>query len=239
MKTLKSKEDEVVLDDFVKSATNAAEFQQEIKNQIKYFLYEWAKGVIPYCSEQRISEIINNVYKDLLTCPIISIFFGFNKEKNTIELSAGVINLIINELTEEELDYVQYWFVNRYIPVYKQTYAQALQEVKNGKKETHWMWWIFPQMRGLGKSERSQFYGIPDRDQARLFLEHPYLGKHLIEITQAVFDSDKTPYEIFGADVIKFRSCMKLFASLENTNKIFKQIINKNHWLSNCSKLIL
>lgn len=231
MKTLKSKEDEVVLDDFVKSATNAAEFQQEIKNQIKYFLYEWAKGVIPYCSEQRISEIINNVYKDLLTCPIISIFFGFNKEKNTIELSAGVINLIINELTEEELDYVQYWFVNRYIPVYKQTYAQALQEVKNGKKETHWMWWIFPQMRGLGKSERSQFYGIPDRDQARLFLEHPYLGKHLIEITQAVFDSDKTPYEIFGADVIKFRSCMKLFASLENTNKIFKQIINKTHWL--------
>ena len=231
MKTLKSKEDEVVLDDFVKSATNAAEFQQEIKNQIKYFLYEWAKGVIPYCSEQRISEIINNVYKDLLTCPIISIFFGFNKEKSTIELSAGVINLIINELTEEELDYVQYWFVNRYIPVYKQTYAQALQEVKNGKKETHWMWWIFPQMRGLGKSERSQFYGIPDRDQARLFLEHPYLGKHLIEITQAVFDSDKTPYEIFGADVIKFRSCMKLFASLENTNKIFKQIINKNHWL--------
>lgn len=231
MKTLKSKEEEVVLDDFVKSATNAAEFQQGIKNQIKYFLYEWAKGVIPYCSEQRISEIINNVYKDLLTCPIISVFFGFNKEKNTIELSAGVINLIINELTEEELDYVQYWVVNRYIPVYKQTYAQALQEVKNGKKETHWMWWIFPQMRGLGKSERSQFYGIPDRDQARLFLEHPYLGKHLIEITQAVFDSDKTPYEIFGADVIKFRSCMKLFASLENTNKIFKQIINKNHWL--------
>ena len=231
MKTLKSKEEEVVLDDFVKSATNAAEFQQEIKNQIKYFLYEWAKGVIPYCSEQRISEIINNIYKDLLTYPIISVFFGFNKEKNTIELSAGVINLIINELTEEELDYVQYWFVNRYIPVYKQTYAQALQEVKNGKKETHWMWWIFPQMRGLGKSERSQFYGIPDRDQARLFLEHPYLGKHLIEITQAVFDSDKTPYEIFGADVIKFRSCMKLFASLENTNKIFKQIINKNHWL--------
>lgn len=231
MKTLKSKEDEVVLDDIVNRATNAAELQQEIKNQIKYFLYEWAKGVIPYCSEQRISEIINNVYKDLLTCPIISIFFGFNKEKNTIELSAGVINLIINELTEEELDYVQYWFVYRYIPVYKQTYAQALQEVKNGKKETHWMWWIFPQMRGLGKSERSQFYGIPDRDQARLFLEHPYLGKHLIEITQAVFDSDKTPYEIFGADVIKFRSCMKLFASLENTNKIFKQIINKNHWL--------
>lgn len=226
MKTLKSKEDEV-LDDFVNRATNPAELQQEIKNQIKYYLYGWFDDIIPYCTKSRITEIINKVYEELLTCPV---YFGFNKEKNTIELSGCVADLIYNELTKEGF-YVKYWFINRYIPVYKQTYAQALQEVKNGKKETHWMWWIFPQMRGLGKSERSQFYGIPDRNQARLFLEHPYLGKHLIEITQAVFDSDKTPYEIFGADVIKFRSCMKLFASLENTNKIFKQIINKNHWL--------
>ena len=231
MKTLKSKEDEVVLDDLVKSATNAAELQQEIKNQIKYHLYGWFGGIIPYCTKSRITEIIDNVYKDLLTRPKDFPFFAFNKEKNRLEITGCVADLIYSELTEEELDYVKYWFVNRYIPVYKQTYAQALQEVKNGKKETHWMWWIFPQMEGLGKSERSQFYGIPDRNQARAFLEHPYLGKHLIEITQAVFDSDKTPYEIFGADVIKFRSCMKLFASLENTNKIFKQIINKNHWL--------
>lgn len=229
MKTLKFKEDEV-LDDFVNRATNPAELQQEIKNQIKYYLYGWFDGIIPYCTKSRITEIINKVYEELLTCPTISVFFGFNKESNTLEISGCVRDLIYNELTEEGF-YVKDWFVNRYIPVYKQTYAQALQEVKNGKKETHWMWWIFPQMRGLGKSERSQFYGIPNRDQARAFLEHPYLGKHLIEITQAVFDSDKTPYEIFGADVIKFRSCMKLFASLENTNKIFKQIINKNHWL--------
>ncbi len=228
MKTLKFKEDEV-LDDFVNRATNAAELQQEIKNQIKYYLYGWFDDIIPYCTKSRITEIINNVYEELLTCPKFP-YFGFNKESNTLELSGCVRELIYSELTKEGF-YVKYWFINRYIPVYKQTYAQALQEVKNGKKETHWMWWIFPQMRGLGKSEISQFYGIPDRNQARLFLEHPYLGKHLIEITQAVFDSDKTPYEIFGADVIKFRSCMKLFASLENTNKIFKQIINKNHWL--------
>lgn len=230
MKTLKSKEDEVVLDDFVKSATNAAEFQQEIKNQIKYYLYGWFDDIIPYCTKSRITEIINKVYEELLTLPKNSAYFGFYKESKKLEISGCVRELIYSELTKEGF-YVKYWFINRYIPVYKQTYAQALQEVKNGKKETHWMWWIFPQMRGLGKSERSQFYGIPDRNQARLFLEHPYLGKHLIEITQAVFDSDKTPYEIFGADVIKFRSCMKLFASLENTNKIFKQIINKNHWL--------
>lgn len=229
MKTLKSKEDEV-LDDFVNRATNPAELQQEIKNQIKYYLYGWFDDIIPYCTKSRITEIINKVYEELLTRPKNSPYFGFYKESNTLELSGCVADLIYSELTKEGF-YVKYWFINRYIPVYKQTYAQALQEVKNGKKETHWMWWIFPQMRGLGKSERSQFYGIPNREQARLFLEHPYLGKHLIEITQAVFDSDKTPYEIFGADVIKFRSCMKLFASLENTNKIFKQIINKNHWL--------
>lgn len=229
MKTLKSKEGEV-LDDFVNRATNPAELQQEIKNQIKYYLYGWFDYIIPYCTKSRITEIINKVYEELLTLPKNSAYFGFYKESKKLEISGCVRELIYSELTKEGF-YVKYWFINRYIPVYKQTYAQALQEVKNGKKETHWMWWIFPQMRGLGKSERSQFYGIPDRNQARLFLEHPYLGKHLIEITQAVFDSDKTPYEIFGADVIKFRSCMKLFASLENTNKIFKQIINKNHWL--------
>ena len=151
MKTLKSKEDEV-LDDFVNRATNAAELQQEIKNQIKYHLYGWFGGIIPYCTKSRITEIINKVYEELLTCPKKYPYFGFNKESNTLELSGCVADLIYSELTEEELDYVKYWFVNRYIPVYKQTYAQALQEVKNGKKETHWMWWIFPQMKGLGKS---------------------------------------------------------------------------------------
>lgn len=229
METLKFKEDEV-LDDFVNRATNAAELQQEIKNQIKYHLYGWFGGIIPYCTKSRITEIINKVYEELLTRPKNSPYFGFNKESNTLELSGCVADLIYSELTEEELDYVKYWFVNRYIPVYKQTYAQALQEVKNGKKETHWMWWIFPQMKGLGKSERSRFYGILNRKQAKLFLEHPILGKNLCEITQAVLDSDKSPYEIFGADVIKFRSCMLLFASLEGAPAVFKRVLNRNRW---------
>mgnify|MGYP006987725717 CR=1 FL=1 len=69
MKTLKSKEDEV-LDDFVNRATNAAELQQEIiKNQIKYYLYGWFDGIIPYCTKSRITEIINKVYEQLLTLP--------------------------------------------------------------------------------------------------------------------------------------------------------------------------
>ena len=68
MKTLKSKEDEV-LDDIVNRATNAAEFQQEIKNQIKYHLYGWFGGIIPYCTKSRITKIINKVYEELLICP--------------------------------------------------------------------------------------------------------------------------------------------------------------------------
>ena len=201
-----------------------------MKNQIKYYLYTWFSGIIPYCTESRITEIINKVYEQLLTFPSDSVYFGFNKERNIIEITGCVRDLVLNELTKKEKNYICYEFINRYLPVHKQTYERALQEVKNGKKKTHWMWWIFPQMKGLGKSERSQFYGIPNRKQAELFIKHPILGKHLIEITQAVLESDKTPLEIFGADVIKFRSCMLLFASLEEASTIFKKIIYKNHW---------
>lgn len=202
----------------------------QIKNQIKYYLYKWFNGIIPYCTESRITEIINNIYKQLLTFPSDSVYFGYNKEKDIIEITGCVRDLIYDEFTEKEKSYICYWFINRYLPMHNQTYKQALQEVKNGKKETHWMWWIFPQMKGLGKSERSQFYGIPNREQAYLFLQHPILGSNLIEITQAVFDSDRTPYEIFGNDVIKFRACMKLFASLNKTSKIFLRVLKKNNW---------
>lgn len=201
-----------------------------MKDQIKYYLYNWFGGIIPYCTKSRVNEIINKVYEQLLKFPTDSVYFGFNKESNTIEISGCIRELILNELTKKEKSYICYEFINRYLPVHNQTYEQALQEVKNGKKETHWMWWIFPQMKGLGKSERSQFYGIPNREQAKLFIKHPVLSKHLIEITQAVLDNDRTPYEIFGSDVIKFRSCMLLFASLEEAPSVFKKVIYKNHW---------
>ena len=94
------------------------------------------------------------------------------------------------------------------------TYQTALKEVKAGKKETHWIWYIFPQMRGLGKSERSKFYAIQDRDEAIAYINNPVLRDRLVEITEAVYNSEKTVYEIFGNDAIKVRSCMFLFASV-------------------------
>ena len=108
-------------------------------------------------------------------------------------------------------------------------YLNALEEVKAGKKKTHWMWYIFPQLFGLGKSEKSKYYGIQNREEAKAYINHPILRDRLVEITHAVYNSDKSVYEIFGNDAIKMRSCMLLFASVSDI-PIFKQMIKKYYW---------
>ena len=109
------------------------------------------------------------------------------------------------------------------------TYSEALQEIKNGYKKTHWIWYIFPQMKGLGKSEISQFYGIDGRSEAYEYISNPILRSRLIEATEAVLNNKYSAYEIFGQDIIKFRASMLLFASVSD-EIIFKQIINKYSW---------
>ena len=84
-------------------------------------------------------------------------------------------------------------------------------------------------MRGLGTSEMSKFYGINGRDEATQYINHPVLRDRLVEITEAVYNSDKTVYEIFGNDAIKVRSCMLLFASVSDI-PIFKKMIHKYSW---------
>ncbi len=201
------------------------EIIQELRDDINNLIECHVKVVR---SEERKKQIVDDCINDLKSnckCGL---------ERMLTENNMGYIPLmdvIMNHLSKEENDTWKYNYVSRYIVPHQQTYNQALQEVRNGKKETHWMWWIFPQMKGLGTSERSRFYGISDRYQAELYLNHPILGNHLIEITQAVLDNDKTPYEIFGSDVIKFRSCMKLFASLNNSPAVFQKVLNKYNWL--------
>lgn len=108
-----------------------------------------------------------------------------------------------------------------------ETYQTALQEIKEGHKKTHWMWYVFPQMKGLGKSEISNFYGINGREEAYAYINNPILNSRLIEATKAVLDSGKAPYDIFGYDTIKFRSCMLLFSTIsDNSIYFFKQIVN-------------
>lgn len=109
------------------------------------------------------------------------------------------------------------------------SYDTALAEIKSGKKKTHWIWYVFPQMKGLGHSKLSDFYGIYGREEAYAYMEDPVLSQRLIEATEAVFNNDKTAYEIFGSDLIKFRSCMLLFASVSD-EPIFKKVVTKNGW---------
>mgnify|MGYP001771983049 FL=1 len=109
------------------------------------------------------------------------------------------------------------------------TYAEALQEVKAGHKRGHWIWYVFPQMKGLGKSEISQFYGINGREEAKAYIDHPVLRERLVEISEAVLNNEESGYDIFGADTIKFRACILLFASVSDI-PVFMQIKNKYRW---------
>ena len=107
-------------------------------------------------------------------------------------------------------------------------YDTALAEMVKGRKMNHWIWYIFPQIKGLGHSPNAQFYGIRDLDEAREYLAHPVLGQRLREITNAVLShKDEDIYEIMGSsiDALKFRSSMTLF-DLVSPDDIFAQALD-------------
>ena len=106
--------------------------------------------------------------------------------------------------------------VDRFIEPQRTAYPLALGEVRSGKKVNHWMWYIFPQLRGLGRSNLAWYYGIENLEEARAFLQHPVLGQRLREITQAALEQQEAdPMKLFGVpDNMKFRSCMTLFAKV-------------------------
>lgn len=105
----------------------------------------------------------------------------------------------------------------------------ALKEVKNGRKRTHWIWYILPQMKGLGHSKMSEYWGIASREEAEAYLQEETLRSHLIEMAQAILDSDKTVYEIFEKDAVKVRSCFKLFDSIEPIPEI-RKVLSRYRW---------
>lgn len=109
------------------------------------------------------------------------------------------------------------------------SYETALREIKEGRKRTHWIWYVFPQMKGLGRSQLSQFYGINGREEAYAYIDHPVLSQRLIEATEAVLNNEKSAYEIFGNDTVKFKSCMRLFATVSD-HPVFKKVIQKYSW---------
>lgn len=119
--------------------------------------------------------------------------------------------------------------LNRFVDAQKTDYQQALSEIKNGRKRSHWMWYIFPQIQGLGFSETSRYYGIKDAAEAAAYLAHPVLGSRLLEICQALLKLESSnATSIFGSpDDVKLKSSMTLFAALPGANPVFQQVLDK------------
>src|SRR3989442_11173428 len=105
--------------------------------------------------------------------------------------------------------------LNRFLVAQQDDYDSALAEIKNGQKESHWMWYIFPQLDGLAFSATSKFYAIKSIAEAQAYLNHPILGPRLLECAEAVVAVDGlSAVEIFGRpDDLKLRSCATLFAA--------------------------
>jgi uncharacterized protein (DUF1810 family) len=116
-------------------------------------------------------------------------------------------------------------FVRAQNPVFKQVCA----ELRSGGKESHWMWYIFPQMNGLGYSPTSLRFAIASREEAEVYLEHPILGARLKECTQLVLLIEGLSIrDIFGyPDYLKFHSCMTLFAQVTPKERVFKEALDK------------
>jgi uncharacterized protein (DUF1810 family) len=119
--------------------------------------------------------------------------------------------------------------LKRFLEAQEEDFAIALSEIREGRKQSHWMWYIFPQIAGLGFSSTSKFYAIKNRREAEEYLRHPVLGPRLIEISAALLEIEgKTASQIFGSpDDMKLKSSMTLFGSLENTDSVFEKVLDK------------
>ena len=119
--------------------------------------------------------------------------------------------------------------LNRFLAAQERDYAQALAEIRAGRKWSHWIWYIFPQLRGLGYSYNAAFYGIADAEEARQYLAHPVLGARLREITGALLELDENdPVRVMGRpDDLKLCSCMTLFASIAEPDSVFDKVLVK------------
>lgn len=119
--------------------------------------------------------------------------------------------------------------LSRFVTAQEGVYERALAEIHSGRKRTHWMWFVFPQLVGLGVSETARFFGIRDAAEARAYLRHPVLGRRLEEIARATLAVDGlTAQQIFGSpDDVKLRSCATLFATASAEGSVFTQLLDR------------
>lgn len=137
--------------------------------------------------------------------------------------------LVKNKYLKTNQSSLKMYTLNRFLEAQESKYQDALNEIQQGKKQTHWMWYIFPQIKGLGSTDYNIFYGIENIEEAQKYYNHPILGKRLIEITQALLQiKNKTALEIMGTpDDRKLKSCMTLFSLLSHPNKVFQEVLDK------------
>jgi uncharacterized protein (DUF1810 family) len=119
--------------------------------------------------------------------------------------------------------------LDRFLRAQQGDYEMALAEINKGKKRSHWMWYIFPQIQGLGFSQTSKYYAIKDIVEAEAYLKHPILGERLIVISKALLAiKEKDAYSIFGSpDDVKLKSSMTLFAAVPGADLVFQTVLIK------------
>ena len=119
--------------------------------------------------------------------------------------------------------------LRRFLVAQDDEFETALAEIKHGQKESHWIWYIFPQFAGLGLSSTSQHFAIQSLDEARAYLAHPVLGPRLIECAEAALRvENRSAREIFGSpDDLKLRSCATLFAQISPPDSAFHRLLDK------------
>jgi len=119
--------------------------------------------------------------------------------------------------------------LQRFVDAQQGVYAQALAELRAGAKTSHWMWFVFPQLRGLGHSATAQHYGLADADEARAYWNHPLLRARLLECSQALLTvTGRSARQILGTpDDLKLRSCMTLFARVAPDEPVFARVLER------------
>lgn len=118
--------------------------------------------------------------------------------------------------------------IDRFIKMQKLYYEIALSEIKDGYKRTHWIWYIFPQLKGLGQSYNSEYYGLEGTEEVIEYMKNPYLRNNMIEICNELYKLDDSIENIFGyPDYLKLNSCMTLFEYSIPEEKIFSKTIEK------------
>ena len=118
--------------------------------------------------------------------------------------------------------------LERFVIAQAATYDDALAELRGGRKVGHWIWWILPQLRGLGTSETSWRFGLAGIEEARAYLAHSVLGPRLREALEAVLGhADRGPTSVLGADAVKLRSCATLFSLAAPSDPLFRRVLKE------------